>query len=664
MYNLNNAQMQVAHAVDEQWEIDPNPLLQRALTLARVGKPVFPCLADRKEPATPNGFKDATCNEQTIRAWWAENPAFNVALSPGDCGWLVVDLDKDKKTGADTGEETWAKLVAEHGIDPTYTVQTPSGGRHLYFEGVDKSSVRRIGPGVDVRSEGGYVLIPPSVVGGKPYVVGDDCPITELPVWVSHMLASSVREARTIEAAELDTPTNVDRAKAVISMTAPAVEGQGGDDATFRLVCRVRELGVSEAMALDLMEPWNETCAPPWEPDALAEKIAHAYAYAQNGVGAWAVAPASEIFAGYKPDPPDQPPANDDRSRSRYVLRTEAMQDARPPITWLIDGLIQDPSTVVIHAPWNSFKSFAALDIGLAVASGERVFGHFPVNRVGPVIYLAGEGVAGIETARRPAWRAARGIAAGRALPFYTVEKVPQVSDADDVAACVQMVREAIQSGDIARPVLIVVDTMARAMAGLNENDAGDAMRYLDLAEGLKAEFGSTVLTVAHEGKDGERGLRGSSAFGGGFDIILKMDADTEGLTATLSSPKVKDGSPIEPFALTGREHQLGNGRKSLVFDWADRQDFHGAKAKAITSQDVGTALKALRAEKGETVTTELLAAYLAGEFSLDDKVVKAKARALARGQKTRFAAYVAHAGTGGRDGTLWTLPTLVADAA
>ena len=211
---------------------------------------------------------------------------------------------------------------------------------------------------------------------------------------------------------------------------------------------------------------------------------------------------------------------------------------------------------------------------------------------------------------------------------------------------------------------MIIIDTIPRAMAGLNENDAGDATRYLDLAEGLKAEFGCTVLTVAHEGKDGDRGLRGSSAFGGGFDIILKMDADTEAMTATISSPKVKDGSPIEPFALRGGEHHLSDGRTSLVFDWADRSDFHGTKAKTVTSQDVGAALKALRAEKGLTVTTENLACYLVGEYAADEKMIKAKVKALQRGQDGRLMAYVAHKGQGRGDSTLWTLPQPTQDAA
>ena len=170
-----------------------NPLLEQALAYARAGKPIFPCLANSKDPATPHGFHDATTDETTIRAWWQEDPAYNVALCPDDCGWLVVDLDKDKKTGDHTGEETWAKLLEEHGEAPTYEVVTPSGGRHLYYAGSGRSSVRKaLGPGVDTRGVGGYILIPPSVINGRPYKVFANDPITELPAWVSEKLTTSL----------------------------------------------------------------------------------------------------------------------------------------------------------------------------------------------------------------------------------------------------------------------------------------------------------------------------------------------------------------------------------------------------------------------------------------------------------------------------------------
>lgn len=492
---------------------------------------------------------------------------------------------------------------------------------------------------------------------------GERRSLAKLTTGLSAAPPQAVAKRRTAAVAELDLPYNVRRAERYLAIRTPAVgrvgnsEGENGNDHTYQTAAALRDLGVSEETALDLMlENWNDRCLPLWDADELQQVIVHAWEYGQNEPGAWALTTdPSGRFAHYITAGREQ--ASAAKRPARFVLRSETMQDARPPITWMVDGLLQDPCTIVMFALWNSYKSFAALDIALAVASGKPAFGRFKINRTGPVIYMAGEGAGGIETQRRPAWRTVRGIEPSRVLPFYTVECVPVVKSEIDTNACKTTIREAIAAKMIERPALIVIDTLARAMVGLNANDEGDAGLFLALAEDLKAEFGCTVLTVAHEGKERERGIRGSSALPAGFDILLKMEADTDALTATIECPKIKDGSPIEKFGLRGRQIPLSNGQRSLVFDWADPRDFRGAKLKTLTSQDVGTALKSLGAERGVTVTTDNLAAVLAGEFGADEKVVRAKARTLQRGQSGRFAAYVAYEGKGRGDSTLWTLP-------
>ena len=85
-------------------------------------------------------------------------------------GFFVVDLDVDKEKGVD-GIATWARLIAEHGDVVAPTVLTPRGGMHLYFKHVDGlgCTAGTLGPGIDTRGDGGYVLLPPSVVEGRGY---------------------------------------------------------------------------------------------------------------------------------------------------------------------------------------------------------------------------------------------------------------------------------------------------------------------------------------------------------------------------------------------------------------------------------------------------------------------------------------------------------------
>ena len=633
----------------------------------------FPCASGLKVPALQGSWREhATADAGQHAAWLAED--YNLAVDCERSGWAVIDVD-----GGEIGEDSLAALEAAHGpLPPTLENRTRSGGRHLIFYGSIPSSVGKLGPKLDVRSRGGYVLVPPSEVEGSPYSLLHDRPIAMLPTWVGDVLARPIEP--TPASGATGTPISLDGLREVLSYLDPECSRDNWRDTVAAIRAAPVPNDDDEAARRHLAHSWSEgqldrerhyEAAPPfaYTNEADVNQVFDTMPPKAGGVGVGSLVNRARA-AGFNrpldaPHPtarfagvslPSTDPANVARP-ARFVLRSETMQDARPPITWMVDGLVQDPCTIVMFALWNSYKSFAALDIALAVASGKPAFGWFKVNRTGSVIYMAGEGAGGIETQRRPAWRIVRGIEPSRVLPFYTVECVPLVKSEVDTNACKTTIREAIAAKMIERPALIVIDTLARAMVGLNANDEGDAGLFLALAEDLKAEFGCTVLTVAHEGKERERGMRGSSALPAGFDILLKMDADTDALTATIECPKIKDGPPIEKFGLRGREILLSNGQRSLVFDWADRRDFRGAKLKTLTSQDVGTALKSLGAERGVTVTTDNLAAVLAGEFSADEKVVKAKAKALQRGLHDRFAAYVEHEGKGRGDSTLWTLP-------
>jgi putative DNA primase/helicase len=141
--------------------------LDAALEYARSGIPVFPCNPLDKKPLTMHGFKDATTDETQIRAWWAKWPNAMIAAPTGAAsGMWIVDVDKDSSRKID-GEATLTQLVIHYGdIPETLMTITPRGGRHYIFRWNNSIEIRnsagRIGPGIDVRGEGGYVCLPPS----------------------------------------------------------------------------------------------------------------------------------------------------------------------------------------------------------------------------------------------------------------------------------------------------------------------------------------------------------------------------------------------------------------------------------------------------------------------------------------------------------------------
>ncbi|HUP68580.1 MAG TPA: bifunctional DNA primase/polymerase [Acidimicrobiales bacterium] len=187
-------------------------LLAAALAYARRGWAVFPChspapkggcsccrpdcSSPAKHPRIAGGLKAATTDEAAIRAWWRRWPQANVAVRTGAASELVV-LDVDPGHG---GDESVKALVAEHGrFPPGPVVATGGAGRHLYLAHpgapVRNDAGRRLGPGIDLRGDGGYVIAPPSrhaSGGGYEWErLGEELP--PVPAWLAIRLAPPER---------------------------------------------------------------------------------------------------------------------------------------------------------------------------------------------------------------------------------------------------------------------------------------------------------------------------------------------------------------------------------------------------------------------------------------------------------------------------------------
>lgn len=145
-------------------------LLDAALAYAARGWPVFPCTPGAKTPAgqlVHRGVLDASTDPAQISAWWTAEPGANVGIATGSPGPDVVDIDVKE------GGSGWQALAAitQAGLadGSSAYVRTPSGGLHAYYAGTSQrnGSIRK--QRLDFRAAGGYVLAPPSIVGGRPY---------------------------------------------------------------------------------------------------------------------------------------------------------------------------------------------------------------------------------------------------------------------------------------------------------------------------------------------------------------------------------------------------------------------------------------------------------------------------------------------------------------
>ena len=131
---------------------------------------VFPASPGSKIPATEHGYLDATTGHKQIQNWWRSEPSANVAIATGHPGPDVVDVDRK---GEGSGYPAWNELKRAGLVgEPQAVIRTPSGGMHAYYRGTEHQRNGHLpAHQIDFRSTGGYVVTPPSQVGGRPYAV-------------------------------------------------------------------------------------------------------------------------------------------------------------------------------------------------------------------------------------------------------------------------------------------------------------------------------------------------------------------------------------------------------------------------------------------------------------------------------------------------------------
>jgi len=185
-------------------------LLDVALSYAALGWPVFPCQPGAKVPAVKRGFHDASVDPEDLTAWWEYEPSFNIGIATGPAGLLVVDLDVKLDLHLEevnghpelvegpnyvNGLLTFSETLTTRDLPwlDTHEVNTPSGGIHLYFavETPVPSSAGRVGRGVDIRSDGGYVIAAGSSTDAGCYELERNCDPLPAPQWLVELATRS-----------------------------------------------------------------------------------------------------------------------------------------------------------------------------------------------------------------------------------------------------------------------------------------------------------------------------------------------------------------------------------------------------------------------------------------------------------------------------------------
>jgi hypothetical protein len=234
-----------------------------------------------------------------------------------------------------------------------------------------------------------------------------------------------------------------------------------------------------------------------------------------------------------------EPDAQEEIQPQRKGFLIEAWDDIKDePVDWLIEGVIPKKAFVALYAPPASFKSFVALDIAECIATTRPFLGK-EVKQQGAVLYIAGEGHGGIG-ARIKALKLHHDTPQGAQI-YFLRKQVNLRSSQQDIQDLVQAIDE-IQSIQDIKFQLIVIDTLARAFGGGNENASEDMGAFITAAGTLQGRYECALLVVHHAGKDATKGLRGHSSLLGAVDTELEIIRIEDAPKGILHISKQKDG--------------------------------------------------------------------------------------------------------------------------
>jgi len=274
------------------------------------------------------------------------------------------------------------------------------------------------------------------------------------------------------------------------------------------------------------------------------------------------------------------------------------------PFTWAADfpavtapqmivaGLLEAGTLVCMFGDSNTGKSTLALDIALSLSRGDTWRGRRTTK--GVVIWLSLESVAG--TRRRVAAFRQKHVGSAPLLADVTV--AVQFLLLGDVEALIGTVRAAeAEAGE--KCVLVVVDTLARAMAGGDENTSQDMGLLVKGCDKVRAETGATVLLIHHSGKDSTKGARGSGSLRAAVDTEIEVSGQANPRQAKVT--KQRDLPSGDVFAFDLNPVEIGTdpetGEPITACAVAHRDDLLGA-AIAPRGKAQASILRALRAQQ------------------------------------------------------------------
>ncbi len=553
--------------------------LQWAQWMAEKGIVVFIVEENTKRPLGGNSwYLRQSTDPKQIAEWFEITPNCNYGVHLGS-EYVVIDLDL--KPGIN-GIEEFDTICQENGVEDfrlefeTLMARTPGGGYHLYFKVpfavANKNSFPK---GIDVRGAVGYVVGAGSKDSrGEWEIVDPDMGIMDCPEFLLTYLKEPGKKDpnAAIPLVELDLPENIAQALLWLKEAMPAFEGDGGDDFTYEVCCKLRDFGLSEGEALNALNEsgWNERCEPPWQHDELEKKIENSYTYGQNRPGCASESLQLARILAVVPEggygltnqkihdmfhPPStlelvvdntRPPADDDipvdvadeedalaafepDEQVWYGIRDfAAIENVRE---YIIKGWLIAHGVTALLAKRGTGKSTLALDLGCHLACDDDWWG-MPSMKDWCVIYICGEDDEGMILNVR-AW----GKHHGKLPPNDRFLFAKGIISLTSEAALAVRLKEMIMWAD-GRRCLVVLDTWQRATAGSKSNADDEMENMVKRAEFVAKRLNGPMIACFHPPKDGRMTIRGSAVQEDTSSGLWTLEKETDGIKLTIARAK------------------------------------------------------------------------------------------------------------------------------
>jgi len=245
---------------------------------------------------------------------------------------------------------------------------------------------------------------------------------------------------------------------------------------------------------------------------------------------------------------------------------------------YIVKGVLDQGAMSVVYGPSNSGKTFFALDLAFHIAAGAQWRG-LRVKR-SCVLYLAAEGGRGVSN-RIAALRRETGA---KGIPLALRRAGMDLLQSEADLQTVYDLAKETQAREPDAPMLIVIDTLSRVMAGGDENSAADMTSLIRNIDAIREATGAHIMVVHHTGKDAARGARGHSSLRAATDTEIEVQSEDGNRAAMVTKQRDYQGGETFAFSLKSvalGQDQDGDEVTSCIIEATDSDEFKAAKKAA-----------------------------------------------------------------------------------